>query len=142
MQPDILVAFDFSPASERALAWAGELHRQLGGRLHAVHVLDPIPMSDAILPYPVPVVTEGQVAELAAALQERITALGLDGTSEVLLASGTGPALLSTAQAWGATLLVMGTHGRGGMARLVLGSVAEHVVRHADCPVVTMHATS
>lgn len=142
MNPDILVAFDFSPASERALAWAGQLHRALGGRLHVVHVLDPIPLTDAILPYPVPVVTQEQVTELAALLQERLTALDLDGTSEVLLASGTGQALLSTAQAWGATLLVMGTHGRGGVARLVLGSVAEHVVRHAQCPVVTVHAPS
>ena len=51
-----------------------------------------------------------------------------------------GDIILDAARADGAELIVMGTHGRTGIGRLLVGSVAEHVLRHADCPVVTVHA--
>jgi nucleotide-binding universal stress UspA family protein len=50
--------------------------------------------------------------------------------------------ILDAARSQGAELIVMGTHGRTGVMRLLLGSVAERVLRHADCPVVTIHATT
>jgi nucleotide-binding universal stress UspA family protein len=54
--------------------------------------------------------------------------------------SAVGDIIVDAARAGGADLIVMGTHGRTGVRRLVLGSVAEHVLRHADCPVVSVHA--
>lgn len=142
MTQDILIAFDFSPAAEQAVRWAVALHQAIGGRMRVVHVLDPFPLSGAILPYPVPAVTDRDVREVEAQLGQRMADLAPDASVEVLLASETGPAVVASAQAWGATLIVMGTHGRGGLARLVLGSVAQYVVRHAACPVVTMHASA
>ena len=50
--------------------------------------------------------------------------------------------VLSAADAHNAELIVMGTHGRGGVKRLVLGSVADYVVRHASCPVVTVRGST
>jgi universal stress protein A len=54
--------------------------------------------------------------------------------------SAVGDIIVDAARAGGADLIVMGTHGRTGVRRLVLGSVAEHVLRHAECPVVSVHA--
>jgi nucleotide-binding universal stress UspA family protein len=49
-----------------------------------------------------------------------------------------GSTILAVAEEIGADLIVMGTHGRTGLRRLLMGSVAEHVVRHASCPVLTV----
>ena len=49
-----------------------------------------------------------------------------------------GPAIVQSAQGWNADLIVMGTHGRTGLSRLLMGSVAEHVIRNAACPVLTI----
>jgi len=58
----------------------------------------------------------------------------------VARAKAVGDIILDEAQAAGGELIVMGTHGRTGVKRIVFGSVAEHVVRHASCPVVTVRA--
>ncbi|MEK7485455.1 MAG: universal stress protein, partial [Planctomycetota bacterium] len=50
--------------------------------------------------------------------------------------------ILKLANEWGADLIVMGTHGRTGIAHAVMGSVAEKIVRHASCPVLTIKSTS
>lgn len=54
--------------------------------------------------------------------------------------SSVGDIVLDAAESVGAELVVMGSHGRTGVKRLLLGSVAEHVLRHATCPVVTVRA--
>ena len=61
-------------------------------------------------------------------------------TTVVARPSTVGDIIVDEAQAAGSELIVMGTHGRTGVKRLVFGSVAEHVVRHAPCPVVTVRA--
>jgi glycine betaine transporter len=58
----------------------------------------------------------------------------------VVLSATHADAILHDARSWAADLIVMGTHGRSGISRLVLGSVAETVIRHAHCPVVAVHA--
>lgn len=54
------------------------------------------------------------------------------------LGGAPGPAIVQSAHGWNADMIVMGTHGRTGLSRLLMGSVAEHVVRHASCPVLTI----
>jgi nucleotide-binding universal stress UspA family protein len=63
-------------------------------------------------------------------------ALGLPQAETTVVVGSAGPALCELAASLPASVLVMGTRGRGGFRRAVLGSVSDHVVRHAPCPVV------
>ena len=77
-------------------------------------------------------------------LRGAVTALGLDGvaTVETLAAEGGDPgrALCDLAAERGATVIVAGSRGRGGLKRAVLGSVSDHLVRNAPCPVLVLRA--
>ena len=70
-------------------------------------------------------------------LAATIGALGLEGAEPTVLSGAPGPALCDLAGVLPASVMVIGTRGRGGLRRAVLGSVSDHVVRHAPCPVVT-----
>jgi len=137
MQTQILVPYDFGPASQRALAWVADLQRMLGGApVHVLHVLDQTPFVsfDTFIPTLMEDATEDTRDRLKQAIRDH----GLTATAEVVLASSVGSAILSETARLPANLIVMGTHGRTGLRRAALGSVAEHVVRHASCPVVTV----
>ncbi|TMB32030.1 MAG: universal stress protein [Deltaproteobacteria bacterium] len=139
MQPQILVPYDFGPASAKALCWANDLQRSLGGLpVHVIHVLNPTPViaTDRV----VPALSEDEIAPVRAALREVVEELGIVATTEVLLAASPATGILDAAVRLKADLIVMGTHGRGGLRRVALGSVAEFVVRQARCPVVTLRA--
>ncbi len=138
---DILVPVDFSSASDLALGWAADLVKQCGGKIHLVHVLRLIPPT--VMPEPVMVAypePEDQ-EEFKKLLAENATKHGIANASrDVVVAPHIGEEVVARAKSLGVNLIVMGTHGRGGVARFVMGSVAEHIVRHADCPVVTLRA--
>jgi nucleotide-binding universal stress UspA family protein len=146
MKPQILVPFDFSPTAERALAWALDLQRSIAhgpvsggvGALHLLHVVNPMPAVGAGVGVNVPFVTDDAIRETEEALRQMLARRDAAGTVEVLLSPSTGDAICHAAAAHKADLIVMGTHGRGGIKRAVLGSVADFVVRHAGCPVVTL----
>jgi nucleotide-binding universal stress UspA family protein len=139
MKPHILVPYDFSPASAKALAWAADLQRSLDGvPVHVIHVVDPLPATapEMLLA----VLSERDLKAMADALTRAVRDRGLAATTEVILAPASGHVIVEVARQRNANLIAMGTHGRGGLSRLVLGSVAEFVVRHAPCPVVTIRA--
>ena len=141
MQPRILVAFDFSPASQKALAWAANLKATTGGApIHVVHVVNPIPSvaMPEMTAFPAP--SDEEIAGIARELEGMVRKLSPDATMEVIRAPWVASAILDTAQRVNADLIAMGTHGRKGFTRLMLGSAAEYVVRHAACPVVTLHS--
>ncbi len=72
-------------------------------------------------------------------MRDAARALGATAVARVVVgASAIGEIVVEEAQAVEASLIVMGTHGRGAIKRLLLGGVADHVVRHATCPVVTV----
>ncbi len=142
----ILVPTDFSAPSDAALEYAKALAMRFNASLHLIHVVEHPLVTGAFG-------TETYVAEpsgFAAALKQdaenhlatRLTAserTWLRATMEIL----TGPAaptIVEAAGSLGVNLIVMGTHGRTGIAHAVMGSVAERVVRHAPCPVLTVHA--
>jgi nucleotide-binding universal stress UspA family protein len=139
MKPKILVAYDFGSTSERALAWAGELARSMGGAPIAVlYVVCTMPGTFALMtPMPAPPATVDR-EEAVAAVRRAAANHQIDATVEIAFAPEIGPAILAEARRLGSELIVIGTHGRGGLKRLALGSVAEYLVRHADCPVVTL----
>lgn len=140
MAYSILVPHDFGPAADAALEWAAGLVRAAGGSIRLIHVIvlpPPIAMMEVpSVPYPQREEIEAAQAELAAAAARA----GVAPTLDVIVAPQAGPAIVQAAKESGADLIVMGTHGRGPVRRALLGSVADYVTRHADCPVVTIRA--
>lgn len=132
-----LVPLDFSRSSEIALNHAVRLARESGGELLLVHVLDdpashvPAPMRENYYKE-----LEKEARATVAKLVRR-KKLG-DREYRFVLLQGADAARLIAEQAKAsrATMIVMGTHGRTGLRRLVLGSVAEKTLRHAPCPVL------
>jgi nucleotide-binding universal stress UspA family protein len=138
----VLYATDLSPASRPAWERAQQLGTLFDAEVLVLHVLSPVtvPLTN---PLPGSVVEElVQVAEVHAR-QELETLLG--GTrragvkARMRLDPGrAAPRILEIARETGADLVVMGTHSRTGLGRVLLGSVADRVVRQAPCPVVTV----
>ena len=141
----ILVATDFSEPSEAALAYGRELARSFGAALTVVHVVENV-LTRA---YGV----DGGVMMIDPELQRQIEAAArehvernifeedrkvLKATGVVLVSNAPAEAIVTFARQSNIGLIVMGTHGRGGVAHLVMGSVAERVVRTAPCPVLTV----
>ena len=141
----ILMPTDFSPPSDRALEYAVALAKQSGAAIHLVHVVGhPIEMASWPESYYIEYAKLQQQLLDDAERQIAGTARSISGvkvTTEVLEGS---PArvIVSAAGDRKCQLIVMGTHGRSGLSHLVLGSVAERVVRTAPCPVLTVPAAS
>jgi nucleotide-binding universal stress UspA family protein len=141
MRPRILVAYDFSPAAQSALAWALDLNRSAGGEpVHVLHVINPVPAVALPEMTAVPAPSEAEVAALTRQLESEVRERSREAVAEVVRAPWIASAILDAARRLKADLIVMGTHGRKGVSRLMLGSAAEYVVRHAECPVVTLHS--
>jgi universal stress protein A len=145
----ILVTTDFSPASDIGLEKAAELARATGARVTLAHVLDPSPLA------PVALQTDAAVLEgpaLKAQLQTALDELaerffgGIEVTRKVLRSRSAADAIVAFAgrepegDELPIDMIVLATHGRTGLAHLLIGSVAERVVRHAPCPVLTVRA--
>jgi nucleotide-binding universal stress UspA family protein len=133
----VLVPIDFSATADRALTYAIALAQQLQARLTLLHVLDltPVTMEDMTATYLDDLETDAQ--HLLQASRERVQRAGLQGES--LLVQGTPTqTIIDTAGEQGVDLIIMGTHGRTGLAHVFLGSVAEHVVRQGPCPVLVV----
>jgi universal stress protein A len=131
----ILFPTDFSPASDEALRWATSLARDSGATLLIVHVEEP-PMAYGGGEVYVPV--EDNREELRKSLLQVIPTDHTVPHEHMLLVGDPAGAIAQTAEKEGADLIVMGTHGRTGLTRLLMGSVAEAVVRKASCPVLTV----
>lgn len=142
----ILVPADFSPASDAALAWATDLAQQYGARVSLLHVVtDPRAVGMWTPEVYVPANAETQERLLREARERLERALPADERSRfaVTIDARLGDVaenILEAAREQHVDLIVMGTHGRHGLAHLLLGSVAERVLRDATCPVLTTHA--
>lgn len=135
----ILVALDLSEASLPALRFAAKTATEWGAKVLAVHGLGVSALSpdyEPTLNYAptVDVIVEQRERQI----RERLTEVGLEGD---ILVERTAPAdaILDAAERAHSDLIVMGTHGRGALGRLVLGSVASRVLRNATVPVATVH---
>ena len=135
---NILVPHDFSETSEAAMSYGIELARLFGANLHILHVSDKARFEMAT-EFPL-----GLDMSLEDAIRERLSKImasreQLDLKPTFLVLSG-APAveIVRYASDHAINLIVMGTHGRGAVAHALMGSVAERVVRHAPCPVLTV----
>ena len=143
----ILVPVDFSPHADRAFRYAATLAHRLGAKLALLHVVeDPFLTGAWTSEVYVPNVPEllenliGAAKRQLATLQESAAAMGL--TAEITVTTGGRPSqtIVDHAKDGGFDLIVMGTHGRTGLSHVVMGSIAERVLRKAPCPVLTVKA--
>lgn len=148
----IVVPYDFSNHSQAALHTAIDLARRFGSRLHLLHVVAA----------PAQLYAYGGVMMGAAAVaaQENLDAIqqgatnalhevtakldteSVPATAQVLESSDIAGTISRTVAELGADLVVMGTHGRTGLAHVFLGSVTERTLRNCPCPVLTVRADS
>lgn len=142
---NILVATDFSDPSSAALAYGRELARSFGASMTVVHVVDDITVRaygvDSGVFMTDPQVQRQFEAEARALVDAAISdedRLQLKASAVVLKSSAPASAIVAYAQESRTGLIVMGTHGRGGVAHLLMGSVSERVVQTAPCPVLTV----
>lgn len=132
---EILVPVDFSGPSQRACDLALELAATLGAGIVLMRAVEPLPVYFADR-----ATTDGMMKLEAEQLTRRAAALRPYASSlqTLLVAGSPKEEIPRVAAEREADLVVMGTHGRRGLARAVLGSVAEHVVRTSRCPVLTV----
>ena len=136
----ILVPVDFSPHSDRALRYAETLADRFGAALHLVHVVEVPAMWGAEI-YPTDL--DVLVSDLAKNAEEHLASCraSVSASAPITTDVQVGRAattIVQCASKTGADLIAMGTHGRGGLSHLFMGSVAERVVRTAPCPVLTV----
>lgn len=143
MYAKIMVPIDGSTTANKALEEAARLAQSTGSRIRLLHVIDPLQhlaglesaslyMRD-LMPA---LVKAGE--ELLASAKNSIATAGLNVETELAESPGTrvSEAIVDRARHWGADLIVLGTHGRRGIERVMLGSDAEQVVRIAPVPVL------
>ena len=123
----ILLPIDFSVPSDRAAGYAAALARSLGASIHLVHVLEDVSQATRY---------EDSRAKLLALTASLAPAAAR--TSVEVRSGRPAAAIIDAAIDYGCDLIVMATHGRSGVSHLVLGSVAEEVIRHARCPVLAV----
>jgi nucleotide-binding universal stress UspA family protein len=133
----ILHPTDFSEPSQCAFQLACALARDYGAKLVVLHVY-PTPvlptLSGTVVPLPLDAPRD-ELLDRLEHIQPRDPAIAVE---RVLLTGDPAFEIRRAAGVYHADVVVMGTHGRGGLSRLVMGSVAEQVSRGAECPVLTV----
>jgi len=142
----ILVSTDLSPASLLAIDAAATLARAFGARVTLAHVFDPFPLT----PTATSQLTTSEQLEVAQNYERHLQGelervrdtrlAGIDAAVTLLRGRSAAEELCRHAETAGVDLIVIATHGRTGLARMLIGSVAERVVRHASCPVLTLRS--
>lgn len=135
----ILLAVDFTPDAERIAARARQLAHASQATLHLVHVVEHIPIDAAgeFLGPPQTDLHEEMITTARERLAEYARAAGLESASRHVSAGYTKQEILEHAEAVGADLIVVGSHGRHGLA-LLLGSTANAVLHGAPCDVLAV----
>jgi nucleotide-binding universal stress UspA family protein len=155
----ILVATDFSESAAGALAEAADLASKCQGRITLLHVIYAEKITEELLgldaieylsrsldapPADAPYVPGQWVSKVREAAQQKLdeaaaTVAGVKTKCDTAIAEGRPSVeILDYAQKHDVDLIVMGTHGRGAVGRALLGSVAENVIRQAECPVMVV----
>lgn len=135
---NVLFATDFSPCSNAALPYAMSVTRRYGATLHAVHILPTKAEMVLMSPESWPPLVEEEDGRTEACIEQLEKQLqGIP--HQVLTPRGSAADILAQiTHEQEMDLLVLGTHGRAGVGKLFLGSVAEEVLRRADCPVLSV----
>jgi len=139
---NVLVPIDLGDHAAQVLDYAVVLAARLDAKIHLLHVI-----GGPLLGSEIPItVSETAMDEVIASARQELERLAAERAGQVpfsFVELKTGDAravIVATAKQFGADLIVMGTHGRRGVSRLVNGSVAEHVARTAPCPVLLVRS--
>jgi len=136
---NVMVATDFSHASEHAIDFALQFARHYGSELFIVHALEPEPRHSLRLdPLPRELDRQRHEAERHMKSLEEDPRMKAVPHHVRLRAGKVWEVLAAMTQSENIDLLIVGTHGRGYLRKLALGSVAEEVLRQVDCPVITV----
>jgi universal stress protein A len=136
---EILVPVDFSAASKRALIVAGQWAQRFAARLHLIYVIEPPTVPQwgyvflALREDKLRKAAEGQLKRLLHLVPSQAAV-----TTEVRSGYGAEYEICQSARKRKTNLIVIGSHGAGPIRRALMGSSAEHVVRHAPCPVLVI----
>ena len=137
----ILVPTDFSSYAQEALDYALKLAKRLDARVCIMHAyLLPVAGWEGAWAFPGDVISQLEAesrAKLDASLKNACETL--PGTTATFYSGDPRDGVLKAALDLKADLIVMGTHGRRGLSRAIMGSVTEFVLRHASCPVLAVH---
>jgi universal stress protein A len=133
----ILCPVDFSDASRKAVQYAREFAAGMGATVHLMNVVEPRPMAvDITLNYvPLEEDLEKAAAEDLKVILQELTQAGLRAECSIEFGNPSD-VILEKADELDVNLVIMGSHGKKGLSRLIMGSVAETVVRKANCPVL------
>jgi nucleotide-binding universal stress UspA family protein len=137
----ILVPVDGSPTSDKALAAALQLAREGGATVRVVHAFDDLAfLSGYEYDGNVLRAARAQADKVLSTAQESAAAAAVTADAKLIETRGSrlGDAVADEARSWQADLVVVGTHGRRGVGRVLLGSGAEQVIRMAPVPVLTV----
>ena len=136
----ILIPVDGSPTAQKAVETAAGLAKAFGSSVTAIYVIDPYPFTGlgsdfayGQAEYLSAAAIEAKEATLAA--QKALEQVGVSVNISVVEAHAAWRGILETAAKVGADLIVMGSHGRQGLEKMVLGSVAQRVLSHSTLPV-------
>lgn len=144
MYDKILVPFDGSVASLLGLDEAIKLAKNQSAKLRVVHVIDELIVSDAITAYSDDVLDtmreNGQKILKTAQTRVEWAGYAADTVMREQLGGPAAPRIIEEAKQWSASLIVLGTHGRRGLKRLVMGSDAEEIIRTTPVPVLLIRA--
>ena len=142
---NILVATDFGEPAGAAFDYGRALAGAFGATLHVLHVVQDVFLSSYGSEFYIPDNPDVQ-SEVNEAARKQLNSLAIDSDGSgpairtaLRLSNAPAPTIVHYATDETIDLIVMGTRGRKGVAHLLLGSVAEHVVRSAPCPVLTVH---
>jgi nucleotide-binding universal stress UspA family protein len=136
----ILVPIDFSDPSRAALRYADSLARQFGGKLILLYALEPVATHDFDY-HPLVIEPAEATAKAERFLRQLCEREKVDASSvaQIVVRNGVAHAEITKAvKDLNADLIVIATHGRTGLKHVLLGSTAERVVRHAECPVLVV----
>ncbi|WP_010583761.1 universal stress protein [Schlesneria paludicola] len=142
----ILFPTDFSPPAQQALQYAMSLAERFQAELHVMHVIAPLPVTlpDATTSWTIPDSTQDILLEQTRRRLSELIGQKWAEQHRTILVADVGFAvdeIVRYAKQEDIDLIVVGTHGHSGFSRLLLGSVAEKLVRISDCPVLTIHPT-
>lgn len=140
---NVLVPTDFGAPSAQALRYGRHFARQFGARLHVMHTIESLLVPGGA-EVPVAAIAQVEAGLLSVAHKQMAEALTDEERAADSVITVIRPArsaandIVEYARAESIDLIVMGTHGRGALQHLLMGSVAERVVRWAPCPVLTV----
>lgn len=137
----ILVPVDFSTASHKSITYADAFATTFGARVILLHVVEPLvlPSEFGYMPPPSPDDEARQIETITGKLRDLAVKLDSAKSAEFLVRIGRPwQEVISAVTDLGADLLVITTHGHTGIKHVLMGSVAEKIVRHAACPVLVV----